>query len=108
MPANKAVRDNLLAPVGKEMLGKVLDAKAIEVPQKWCKYAVVELPQEVRTLDSTTGLMQPVLTADSIKEEVVAQTARRPVSCRKSRHGPNPMTGLITWIVSFLEPVPRF
>lgn len=47
-------------------------------------------------------------TADLVAEEAEAQTKAKPVSCRPSRHGANPQTGRITWIISFLAPVRPF
>ena len=47
-------------------------------------------------------------TAELVAEEAGAQTKAKPVSCRPSRHGANPLTGRITWVVSFLAPVRPF
>jgi hypothetical protein len=43
-----------------------------------------------------------------VHEEAASQTGEQPVDCRQSRHGADPSTGLITWIVSFLKPVRPF
>ncbi|PZC88034.1 hypothetical protein A1F95_11097, partial [Pyrenophora tritici-repentis] len=47
------------------------------------------------------------VTTELIKEEVLAQTQKEPVSCRPSRHGPG-ANMLTTWIISFTERVPSF
>jgi len=55
------------------------------------------------------SLVGPVInTAELITEKIIAQTKKCSVSCRPSQYRANPLTGKITWIVSFLEPVCPF
>jgi len=96
-------RDRLLAQENSEILLRTLDGTSVKQPEIWHNYAVPGVPITIHSL------VGPVTnTAELITEEVIAQTKKRPVSCRPSRHGANPLTGKITWIVSFLEPVRPF
>ena len=82
----------------------VLQGTAVNQPETWFNYAVPSVPTSMhRLLGGST-----MNTAELVAEEAEAQTKVRPVSCRPSRHGANPQTGRITWIVSFLAPVRPF
>ena len=54
------------------------------LPTVWTNYAVQGLASAFTALNGT-----PInVTTELIKEEVLAQTQKEPVSCRPSRHGP--------------------
>ena len=103
--ATREMRDKLLEPEVKDRLGKILNAEAVELPETWYTYAVPDVPY------SFPDYTQPgiyVNTADVIADEVFIKARSRPVSCRPSRYGPDPVTGRGTWLVSFLNPVSSF
>lgn len=103
--ATREMRDKLLEPEVKDRLGKAFNAEAVELPETWYTYAVPDVPY------SFPDYTQPgiyVNTADVIADEVFIKARSRPVSCRPSRYGPDPVTGRGTWLVSFLNPVSSF
>jgi hypothetical protein len=103
-PSDLTTRDLLLTKENTEIILRVLHGTAVKQPEIWHNYAVPGVPVTVHQLVSSAVTN----TAGLIEEEVVAQTKERPISCRPSRHGANPLTGKITWIVSFLIPVRPF
>lgn len=103
-PSDHATRDLLMSQENTEILTRTMRATDIRLPEKWYNYAVTGVPFTMRQLVGASIIN----TAELITEEVCAQTKARPVSCRPSRHGPNPATNKITWIVSFLQPVRPF
>ncbi|EDN02137.1 predicted protein, partial [Histoplasma mississippiense (nom. inval.)] len=84
-------------------LCEVLGATEIRLPERWYNYAVPGVPESVQDWEGAR-----IPTDKMIEGEVLAQAKVKPVSCRPSRHGVNPKTGKITWIVSFLAPVKGF
>ena len=89
----------------KDRLGKILNAEAVELPETWYTYAVPDVPYSFPDY-TQRGIY--VNTADVIADEVFIKARSRPVSCRPSRYGPDPVTGRGTWLVSFLNPVSSF
>ena len=77
---------------------------AVRQPETWFNYAVPGVPTTMHQL--LGGAI--INTAELVTEETKAQTKAKPVSCRPSRHRANPLTGRITWIVSFLALVRPF
>lgn len=102
-PANQDIRGRLLTQENQELLVRALGGDAVRIPERWINYAVQGVPSSFRTLDGTELLT----TTQLVEEEVCSQTGKQPVSCRTSRHGAN-HNGLITWIVSYKEPVRSF
>ncbi|EDN09821.1 predicted protein [Histoplasma mississippiense (nom. inval.)] len=84
-------------------LCEVLGATEIRLPERWYNYAVPGVPEFVQDWEGAR-----IPTDKMIEGEVLTQAKVKPVSCRPSRHGVNPKTGKITWIVSFLAPVKGF
>jgi hypothetical protein len=73
------------------------------LPTVWTNYAVQGLASALTALDGT-----PInVTTELVKEVVLAQTQKEPVSCRPSRHSPR-ANMLTTWIISFTEKVSSF
>src|SRR5690606_26595641 len=99
-PRSKEIRQKILAK--EQELGRHLRAEKIELPTTWYNYAVPHCPTRLENI-----LGEAVNPSTVIEEEVLSQTGRQPVNVRPSRHGPNPETNQITWIVSFLTKVPR-
>lgn len=101
-PANKAVRDVLLAKEAE--VQNCLRASKIEIPVKWYTYAIsncpIKLPNILGDLIDTEAI---------IEDEIVTQSGSRPVRLHPSKHStkfPNPDRQ--TWIASFLQPVRSF
>ena len=103
-PSDLTTRDLLSIPENAKIVMQILHGTAIRQPETWYNYAVPGVPIAMHQLFGglTTG------TTELVTEEVLAQTKKRPVSCRPSRHGANPLTGKITWIISFLTAVRPF
>jgi hypothetical protein len=103
-PSDFTTRDLLTTEENTETILRVLHGTAVKQPETWYNYAVPGVPVTMHQLfgGAVTN------TAELITEEVVAQAKETPISCRPSRHGANPATGKITWIVSFLTPVRPF
>jgi hypothetical protein len=103
-PADLSTRDLLMDKENTETIFRIFKATAIKQPETWYNYAVPGVPSTIHQLigDTLTN------TAELVSEEVWAQAKQRPISCRPSRHGASPLTGKITWIVSFLAPVRPF
>ncbi|KAL2001073.1 hypothetical protein VTN02DRAFT_2263 [Thermoascus thermophilus] len=99
--ADTATRDLLLA--AEKQICDALGATSVRLPQKWYNYAVPGVPYSIRELDGS--FME---TAPLVEAEAEAQTRAKPIYCRPSRHGVNPVTRKTTWIISFLHPVGRF
>jgi hypothetical protein len=104
MPSDLTTRDLLSVPENTKTVLQILHGTAVKQPETWFNYAVPGVPVTIHRLFG--GLITS--TAEIITEEVLAQTKKKPVSCRPSRHGANPATGKITWVVSFLNPVRPF
>ena len=104
-PSTKTVRDSLMEPEKKILIGRILSARDITLPEQWYTYAVQHVPY---SFPDSINKGFYIDTKDIIVDEVRAQTGNTPVDCRPSRHGPNPQTGKGTWMVSFLEPVKKF
>src|ERR1700712_3342320 len=83
---------------------RALHCSQLRLPEVWFNYAVPGIPSTLRS--HVEG--EIFHTADLIVDEVQAQTKERPISCRPSRHGADPATGKITWIVSFTRSVRPF
>ena len=77
----------------------------MELPETWYTYAVPDVPYSFPDY-TRPGIY--INTADVIADEVFIKARCRPVSCRPCRHGPDPVTGRGTWLVSFLNPVSSF
>jgi hypothetical protein len=103
-PSDLTTRDLLTTQENTEIIMQVLHGTAVNQPETWYNYAVPGVPMTMHELIS--GAVTN--TSELVIEEVVAQAKERPVSCRPSRHGANPLTGKITWIISFLTPVRPF
>ena len=103
-PSSLGIRDILTSQAGKDAITKIFQATAVIQPQVWHNYAVPGVPSTMQQLVGGANIH----TGELIEEEVVAQTNQKPISCRPSRHGPNPKTGKTTWIISFLAPVRPF
>jgi hypothetical protein len=103
-PANAKVRSYLLVQENREKLIRSVEGTGLTIPQTWINYAVQGVESSLRMLDGTFVPATPELVSD----EVLSQTRIAPESVRASRHGPNTVTGLTTWIVSFLKPVRPF
>jgi hypothetical protein len=103
-PSDLTTRDLLTIPENTKIIMQIFHGTAVKQPETWYNYAVPGVPVAMHQLFSG-----PITcTTELVAEEVLAQTKERPVSCRPSRHGANPLTGKITWIVSFLKPVRPF
>ncbi|EDN08633.1 conserved hypothetical protein [Histoplasma mississippiense (nom. inval.)] len=102
-PSNRGIRDALTTEKAVATLCEVLGATEIRLPERWYNYAVPGVPEFVQDWEGAR-----IPTDKMIEGEVLAQAKVKPVSCRPSRHGVNPKTGKITWIVSFLAPVKGF
>src|SRR6195952_4226965 len=103
-PSDLTVRDLLMSQENKEIVMRVLSCEHMRLPEVWYNYAVPGVPTTLRShMDG-----EILSTSELIVEEVIAQTKERPISCRPSRHGANPVNGKITWIVSFTKPVRAF
>ena len=102
-PADLTTRDLLTSQKNTETITRILQGTAVKQPETWYNYAVPGVPTTIHQL-----LGGVINTAGLVAEEVVAQTKAKPVSCRPSRHGANPLTGRITWVVSFRTPVRPF
>ena len=103
-PADHTTRDLLTSQENTEAIIRILQGTAVRQPETWFNYAIPGVPT---TLHQLLGGIT-INTAELVAEEAEAQTKAKPVSCRPSRHGANPLTGRITWIVSFLAPVRPF
>src|SRR6195952_2372418 len=103
-PAVLTVRDLLMTQENKEIIMRALRCSQLRLPEVWFNYAVPGIPSTLRS--HVEG--EIFHTADLIVDEVQAQTKERPISCRPSRHGADPATGKITWIVSFTRSVRPF
>ena len=73
-------------------------------PETWFNYTVPGVPTTMHQLLGGATIN----TAELVAEEAEAQTKAKPVSCCPSHHRVNPLTGQITWIVSFLALVRPF
>ena len=103
-PANTTIRDQLMGNQElRELMIRAIDGDGVTTPQTWYNYAVQHVNSAYR---SVNGTEVPITTA-MVSDEAYTQTGHRPVSCRTSRHGPNP-SGDITWVISFTEPVRTF
>ena len=102
-PSDLSTRDLLSSQENTKIIMRIFHGTAVKQPETWYNYAVPGVPSSFHCLGGAQ-----VNTAEIINDEVVAQTTERPVSCRPSRHGPNPQTGKTTWIISFLAPVKAF
>lgn len=87
----------------REEIGRTLNAIRVEKHVPWYNYAFGGCPSTMLVVGSG---MLPV-TKDMIEEEVVSQIGVTPVNIRESLAGPDAQ-GRHTWIVSFLEQVPKF
>ncbi|EDN02414.1 predicted protein [Histoplasma mississippiense (nom. inval.)] len=102
-PSDRGIRDALTIEKAVATLCEVLGATEIRLPERWYNYAVPGVPESVQDWEGAR-----IPTDKMIEGEVLAQAKVKPVSYRPSRHGVNPKTGKITWIVSFLAPVKGF
>jgi hypothetical protein len=105
-PADHTTRDLLLSAESTAIILQVLKGTEVRQHEQWINFAIPGVPHSIYLLDGT----HLTITPEMIKEEVTAQTKQTPVSCRQSRHGVDPSTGKLTWIVSFLRtttPPPR-
>ena len=103
-PSDLKTRDLLTTLENSEIVMRVLRGTAVKQPEIWYNYAVLGVPYTMRQLSGNAVIN----TAELVTEEVLAQTQEGLVSCRPSRHGPNPETNKITWIISFLTLVRSF
>jgi hypothetical protein len=103
-PSDLKTRDLLTTEENSRILLRILSGTAVRQPETWYNYAVPGVPFTMRQLSGNIVTNS----AELVTEEVVAQTQETPISCRPSRHGPNPESNRITWIVSFLAPVRPF
>src|ERR1700759_4942353 len=103
-PSDLKTRDLLTTEENSRILLRILGGTAVKQPEIWYNYAVLGVPFTMRQLSGHLVTNS----AELVTEEVVAQTQETPISCRPSRHGPNPESNRITWIVSFLAPVRPF
>jgi len=99
-----AARDLLLTPGNLEKAYGIFGTHEYSLPVKWYNYALPWTPSAVTALDGT-----PLnVTKEMVAEEATFYTKKTPVDCRHGKKGVDPKTGLTTWVVSFLEEVPRF
>src|SRR5438045_6276755 len=82
----------------------ILQGTAMRQPETWFNYTIPGMPTTMHQL--LGGIT--INTAELVAKEAEAQMKAKPVSCCPSRHGANPLTGRITWIVYFLVPVCPF
>ena len=103
-PSDLTTRDLLTTQENTKTILQVLHGTAVKQPEVWYNYAMPGVSATMHQLIGGTI----TITAKLVTEEVEAQTKQSPVNCRPSRHGANPLTGKITWIISFLNPVRPF
>ena len=103
-PSDLTTRDLLTTQENTKTILQVLHGTAVKQPEVWYNYAMPGVSATMHQL--IRGAI--TITAKLVTEEVEAQTKQSPVNCRPSRHGANPLTGKITWIISFLNPVRPF
>jgi hypothetical protein len=103
-PSDLTTRDLLSTPENAKIIMETMHGTAVKQPEIWYNYAVPGVPVTMHQL--LNGAITNI--AELVTEEVFAQTKERPVSCRPSRHGANPLSGKVTWIISFLVPVCSF
>jgi hypothetical protein len=104
-PANKSVRDKLISEENKTLIQRACVVDKVALPEKWYTYALTDVPY---TFTNLTPDLRTVDTDKLLVEECRAQTGLEPIEYKRSIHGPNPVTGRGTFIISFLAPVRRF
>jgi len=102
-PASLEIQSRLMEDENRQLMIQAVAGNSARLPTVWTNYAVQGLASALTALDGT----HINVTTELIKEEVLAQTQKEPVSCRPSRHGPG-ANMLTTWIISFTEKVPSF
>jgi ribosomal protein L4 len=100
--ASLEIQSRLMEDENRQLMMQAVAGDSARLPTVWTNYAVQGLASALTALDGT-----PInVTTELIKEEVVAQTQKEPISCRPSRHGPG-ANRLTTWIISFTEKSPH-
>ncbi|KAI1001094.1 hypothetical protein K3495_g7104, partial [Podosphaera aphanis] len=90
----------------RETVRRILEAKELKLPEKWHNYALCKVPLSFQALLPGTPRLE--ITPGEVSDEADTQTGVKPIDCRMSRHGPDPISGTATWIVSFAAPVRKF
>jgi hypothetical protein len=104
-PANKTIRDKLISEESKTLIQRACVVDKVALPEKWYTYALTDVPYSFTDLSPD---MRIVKTEKLLVKECRAQTGLEPIDYKRSQHGPNPVTGRGTYIISFLAPVRRF
>ncbi|KAJ5107840.1 hypothetical protein N7456_004515 [Penicillium angulare] len=71
----------------------------------WHNYAVSGLPVKLPSARKKGDIVEA---SALVAREVELQTMAKPDYCRPTKIGPDPATGKMTWIISFIGPVPAF
>ena len=103
-PSDLTVRDLLSTEENTKHVLSTFKGTGLKRPEVWFNYAIPNVPT---SFFAPEGGLVPV-DAKLVSEEVAAQTTVEPTNCRPSRHGADPHSGRITWIVSFLAPTRPF
>ena len=102
-PASLDIQSRLMEDESRQRMIQAVAGDSARLPTVWTNYAVQGLASALKALDGTSINV----TTELIKEEVLAQTQKEPVSCQPSRHGTR-ANMLTTWIILFTKKVPLF
>ncbi|TGO06804.1 hypothetical protein BTUL_0501g00010 [Botrytis tulipae] len=102
--SSSASREEIMKTENVEQVLKALNATSMRKLERWFVYAVPQVPHDFYHIAGAPAPMPSEL----IKEEIIAQTGKQPVSYRLARSGVDPLTKRATWIITFNSPITRF
>lgn len=103
-PVSFTIRDKLMLPENQQHMSRLFSATEITLPETWTTYAVPSTPATM--IDIADGSV--INTIDLVRDEVFAQTGRKPVSCKHGKNGVDPIKNTVTYVIAFREKVPAF